>query len=332
MFSFVQSQVTIGSGKRPARAALLDLKEQEATNDNVTANKGGLVLPRVRLENKKTLDPFINSQSDPEWLNSPAKVKKEHVGLMAYNLNTSNGFAEGIYVWDGAGWNKAGGDDSWNLSGNAGTDPAANYIGTSDASDLSIKTNNKEAMRITAQGEVSLKNIPLAPPTASTSQLVVDNATGILQAIGTATNNKMFNYIKYEIDNVEGDWIKNFDTKIPKDDYTLVVIGSSFSHPIQVLTGTKDGKSNDEKVNSYNWYAPPMEVYAFSDGSTWRLYADYGYSAAMDPVTNKPINGKWIIHCLSINNTVVKKLEDKDFIFNMNGKPTGGAPNKPNGL
>lgn len=37
---------------------------------------------------------------------------------------------------------------AWTLTGNAGTNPAINFIGTSDAVDLSVKTNSTEALRI----------------------------------------------------------------------------------------------------------------------------------------------------------------------------------------
>jgi hypothetical protein len=34
----------------------------------------------------------------------------------------------------------------WALTGNAGTNPSSNYIGTSDATGLSIRTNKTEAI------------------------------------------------------------------------------------------------------------------------------------------------------------------------------------------
>ena len=42
----------------------------------------------------------------------------------------------------------------WQITGNTGTIPATNFVGTSDNVDLSFRTNNTEAMRIKANGSV----------------------------------------------------------------------------------------------------------------------------------------------------------------------------------
>jgi hypothetical protein len=45
---------------------------------------------------------------------------------------------------------------NWNLAGNLGTNPAINFLGTTDANDLVIKTNNVERMRITSAGKIGI--------------------------------------------------------------------------------------------------------------------------------------------------------------------------------
>lgn len=45
---------------------------------------------------------------------------------------------------------------AWSLTGNTGTDPANNFLGTMDDQPLVIKTNNTEVMRIGANGQVSI--------------------------------------------------------------------------------------------------------------------------------------------------------------------------------
>jgi hypothetical protein len=100
----MQAQVTIGSGEQPAKGALLDIKEQAAGADNVTATSGGLVLPRVKLENLTTMEPFIPA-NDPGWTNNAqTRIKELHPGLMVYNLAANATFKPGIYIWDGARW------------------------------------------------------------------------------------------------------------------------------------------------------------------------------------------------------------------------------------
>ena len=50
--------------------------------------------------------------------------------------------------------------NAWSLTGNAGTNPATNFIGTTDAQDWVIKTNNVERIRTETNGIVSIWNGP----------------------------------------------------------------------------------------------------------------------------------------------------------------------------
>jgi hypothetical protein len=52
----------------------------------------------------------------------------------------------------------------WALGGNTGTNPATNYIGTTDAQPLVLRTNAAEHLRITSGGNVGINNgAPLSP-------------------------------------------------------------------------------------------------------------------------------------------------------------------------
>ncbi len=117
----VAAQVVIGTDTPPVKGALLELKTQEAGADNVTSTKGGLVLPRVKLVSLTTLQPFIDV-NDPDWLqNATTRIKEKHVGLVVYNLTTTAPFVEGLYVWDGKGWEMTSADADNGLTKN-GTD------------------------------------------------------------------------------------------------------------------------------------------------------------------------------------------------------------------
>lgn len=48
--------------------------------------------------------------------------------------------------------------DDWTMNGNYGTNPAYQFIGTSDYTDLSFRTNNTERLKITANGEVKINS------------------------------------------------------------------------------------------------------------------------------------------------------------------------------
>ncbi len=97
--TFISAQVTIGMGAAPARAGLLQIKDQTADANNVTCTKGGLILPRVSLVNLQTLEPFI-SPSDVKY----ESEKSENVGLLVYNISKVNQFTPGLYLWDGERW------------------------------------------------------------------------------------------------------------------------------------------------------------------------------------------------------------------------------------
>ncbi|GAA4159088.1 hypothetical protein GCM10022217_21240 [Chryseobacterium ginsenosidimutans] len=45
----------------------------------------------------------------------------------------------------------------WSLTGNSGTTPANNFLGTTDAADFVVKTNNVERMNINSVGKITLK-------------------------------------------------------------------------------------------------------------------------------------------------------------------------------
>lgn len=85
------AQITIGSTNTPDTAKLLQVESD-----------GGIGLPRVQLVSTTTLQPFI----DPGDL-TPV-LKEEHTGLVVYNLTTTDGFRQGVYVWNGNVWVKAG--------------------------------------------------------------------------------------------------------------------------------------------------------------------------------------------------------------------------------
>lgn len=51
---------------------------------------------------------------------------------------------------------------SWNLTGNSGTNPTTNFIGTTDNQSLILKTNNAEKMRITPEGRFIFHGVTTA--------------------------------------------------------------------------------------------------------------------------------------------------------------------------
>ncbi len=78
----------------------------------------------------------------------------------------------------------------WSLTGNAGTNPTVNFIGTTDSNNLVFKTNNIEWMRITPTGRFVLKNTDTGGYGSGKNLFFGggnDNAGGTNTAFGIAT-------------------------------------------------------------------------------------------------------------------------------------------------
>ncbi|MCP9754964.1 hypothetical protein EGI26_07340 [Lacihabitans sp. CCS-44] len=108
----------IGIGTtQPDNSAVLDIQ----------STSKGLLIPRLSVEQRNSID-------------SPAS------GLMIYQTNEVTGF----YFFNGKNWKPLSGDDAksvaldvqnWSKTGDAGTNPVTNFLGTTDAQPLILKTN-----------------------------------------------------------------------------------------------------------------------------------------------------------------------------------------------
>lgn len=130
------SQVGIGT-TNPNSNALLDI---DATN-----TPGGLLLPRIALTGTNSFAPLT------------ANVE----GMVVYNTATAgvapNNVTPGYYYNDGSGWIRVGAASiDWSTLGNAGTNAANNFIGTTDNQPLAFRVNNSERMGILTNGNVGI--------------------------------------------------------------------------------------------------------------------------------------------------------------------------------
>jgi len=117
VISSLHAQVGIGT-TTPATSSALD----------ITSTNKGLLIPRVALI----------STSDVATIASPV------TSLLVYN---SGFLPNGYYYWNGTLWVllATGNNPYWSLTGNSGTNPANNFIGTSDAQDLRFRRANQWA-------------------------------------------------------------------------------------------------------------------------------------------------------------------------------------------
>jgi hypothetical protein len=126
------------TGATPDASAMLD----------IASTTKGLLIPRVALTATNAAGPIT----------SPA------TSLLVYNTATAgtspNNVVPGYYYWNGTAWvallSSSTSNGVWTLSGNAGTTAGTNFIGTTDAVDLVIKTNNTEQARITSDGSLAI--------------------------------------------------------------------------------------------------------------------------------------------------------------------------------
>lgn len=126
----IQAQIGIGTNTPNASAAL-----------DISHNEKGLLIPRL-------------TQNQRDAIIAPA------TGLLIYQTDASAGF----YFYNGFNWSPFGEGSGWGLVGNTGTSPSINKLGTTDAQDLIIATNDTEAIRVSATGLVGIKTqLPTAP-------------------------------------------------------------------------------------------------------------------------------------------------------------------------
>ncbi|MCC5922336.1 MAG: hypothetical protein JJT77_01010 [Crocinitomicaceae bacterium] len=137
LFPFFTEAQNIGvntSGNPAHSSAILD----------VSASDKGVLIPRISIPN----------------LNNAAPVALPETSLLVYNTNTTTGV--GYYYWSGTSWVKllsssnASNSDAWLIAGNAGTNAASNFIGTTDNNPLVVRTNNTERVRVLGNGRVGI--------------------------------------------------------------------------------------------------------------------------------------------------------------------------------
>jgi len=119
---------------------------------DITSTTTGFLPPRIILSATNVQAPVVNPQTGA----LPA-------GTIVYNTATAgtspNNVAPGLYYWDSSKWvafaGPTGGLD-WSLTGNGGTTAGTNFLGTTDAVTLKLRSANAERMQILATGEVSV--------------------------------------------------------------------------------------------------------------------------------------------------------------------------------
>ena len=97
------------------------------------------------------------------------------------------GGGTGNFVYIGGAWRYFGGfpttSTAWNLTGNAGTNPTTNFLGTTDAQDLSIRAGASGRVRVYTDGRVLV-----GASTSMSNRLTVGGHNSALRLTGTGAN------------------------------------------------------------------------------------------------------------------------------------------------
>jgi hypothetical protein len=155
----------------------------------IRSTNRGILIPRVALTG----------------LLDAATVPAPATSLLVYNTATAgvspNNVTPGYYYWGGAQWVRllsGSMSNDWSLTGNAGTSPATNFIGTTDAVDWAVRTNNIENVRVTSGGYVGIgtwsptHKLTVQSPTISTLRLIGPGGFGSTARLNFGDGNYVY--------------------------------------------------------------------------------------------------------------------------------------------
>jgi|TARA_B110000879_G_C11180775_1_gene518181 hypothetical protein len=116
------------TGATPNANAILDIDD--------SGNDKGILIPRISSGQRAGI----------------AGLGLGEEGLTVYDETTNS-----YWLWDGVQWVQFMMEgNTWTLVGNPGTNAATNFLGTTDATDFVIRTNNAERVRVTSAGNVGI--------------------------------------------------------------------------------------------------------------------------------------------------------------------------------
>jgi Chaperone of endosialidase len=176
-FLGVNAQVGIGN---ITPTSTLDITATNPTG--ATTNVDGILIPRVTRQRAQSMTAIPTS--------TMVYINEAVTGTATGT--TIDVTSAGFYFYNGVKWVASGSDKNWSTIGNAGTNggntttAGTNFIGTTDAQNLDIRTNNTFRSRINSSGYFGIQNLnPItwlhfAPSSAITNfQTMWDNTLAV---------------------------------------------------------------------------------------------------------------------------------------------------------
>jgi len=129
---------------------LISYAQVAINNDGTTADESAQL--EIKSTSKGILIPRL-TQAQRNAMIIPAE------SLLIFQTDNTPGF----YYFDGIDWlmlstSAAAGESGWELTGNAGTNPSNNFVGTIDSLDLIFRVNNVEKLRLKVNGALEPLN------------------------------------------------------------------------------------------------------------------------------------------------------------------------------
>jgi hypothetical protein len=171
MLDQVNARVGVGTA---IPASSLDITAKNPTGTATTVD--GLLVPRIDRQRAQSMAGVPGS--------TLVYINDISTGTAAGT--TIDVTAVGYYYFDGTKWTailSSANNNNWQLTGNAGTDPAINFIGTSDNQNVIFKRNNIQAGFL-SPGNTAFGLASLSP----TSTALFSTAFGV-NALGNSTGN-----------------------------------------------------------------------------------------------------------------------------------------------
>lgn len=250
------AQLSVSSGpvpNTPNTKAILDLTD-------AAAGKRGLLIPRMTSAQRAAIASPANSL---------LVYQTDSVGTMPPGFCYYDG-TPGINQWFHVTWGL-----SWKLGGNTNTNPATDFIGTTNAQPLIIETNGVQRAQLTTGAQLQIGTSPFP---AATEKLDVNGAVkiaGTSAPVATegairfnATSNMHEGYVNnplgggqiqyvgwYELENV-------FKTRVKQKYQSTPVVACNYPAPVSVPNGGTNGSwpTLDDATIANNQTASTLET------------------------------------------------------------------------